>query len=477
MSNTQEAVDHVVHGPEDGENIDPSGPSRIVKEELCGETTNVIGSRLKPIMVVDGDEMLEVTEVVSSSTTNEDYLPRTRAQSCFMADSEPEVEEGHLTEARRTPLLENQNAIPEMNASKQFPVETSAGTEEKLSPISVKQEATDDVIELRPTKRKRVVLDAVVVPTLASILAKHPRVITKEEKEKQMKKLQNPKVKKAKGTFSLVTVWDRLNGIGREPYPIPLEHSIASVMVSRDFLSSVYGGNQQQTFPSIAQEKIDVHGLHDFMYPNLLFNPCAPQIPGAPGLFFEAPGHPAGDWPKVQRVITRIDSNAWHYLGQYKLSPAPSLTKEEWANEQPQVRNTWATEICKRGWGATVRARIYLRKQLKREFTEAELDQERHANRKYDITPEEVGKAFLRGEESIAVWTMQCIGYDADFQRNLAEKFPAYEPQPKDSRSKKSVAKDSALKEPKSKAGQKRKRREDEFFDNDDDDDDDDDDD
>ena len=35
------------------------------------------------------------------------------------------------------------------------------------------------------------VLDAVVVPTLASILAKQSRVITKEEKEKQMKKLQN----------------------------------------------------------------------------------------------------------------------------------------------------------------------------------------------------------------------------------------------------------------------------------------------
>ena len=108
-------------------------------------------------------------------------------------------------------------------------------------------------------------------------------------------------------------------------------------MVSRVFLSSVYGGNQQQTFPTISKEKLDIHGLDDFMYPNLLFNPCAPQMPGAPGLFFRARGQPAGHWPKVQRVITRIDSNAWQYVGQYKLSPAPSLTKDEWAAEDPQV--------------------------------------------------------------------------------------------------------------------------------------------
>ena len=136
----------------------------------------------------------------------------------------------------------------------------------------------------------------------------------------------------------------------------------------------------------------------------------------------------------------------------------------------------------------TVRGRIYLRKQLKREFTTAELSQELGLHRKYDITPEEVDKAFLRGEEvseasdefnsylqliyfwqSIAVWTMQCIGYDAGFQRNLAEKFSTFEPKPKDSRSKNSGGtKDApATRQPKSKTGQKRKRRENTFSDSD----------
>jgi hypothetical protein len=114
--------------------------------------------------------------------------------------------------------------------------------------------------------------------------------------------------------------------------------SISGVTVTRDFLSSVYGGNTQQTFPSIAPEKLEIHGLNDFMYPNLYFNPCAPQRPGAPGLFFKAArGRPAGDWPAVQRVISRIDSNVWQYVGQYKMRPSISLTEEEWVFQKPSV--------------------------------------------------------------------------------------------------------------------------------------------
>lgn len=62
------------------------------------------------------------------------------------------------------------------------------GTEEELSSvISVKHEPMDN-IDLRPPKKQRVFMDAVVVPTLASIFRKR---ITREEKEQHMKKLQN----------------------------------------------------------------------------------------------------------------------------------------------------------------------------------------------------------------------------------------------------------------------------------------------
>jgi hypothetical protein len=63
---------------------------------------------------------------------------------------------------------------------------------------------------------------------------------------------------------------------------------------------------------------------------------------------------------------------------------------------------------------------------------------------------------------------MKCIDYDADFQCNLAEKFPTFvpKPKPKGGSKKPSGADDSpAGKEPKSKAGQKRKRSDNDFSD------------
>jgi hypothetical protein len=106
----------------------------------------------------------------------------------------------------------------------------------------------------------------------------------------------------------------------------------------------------------------------------------------------------------------------------------------------------------------------------------------------YDITQEDVGQAFLRGEEvsmsivscytisemssqSIAVWTMECVGYDVDFQLNLIEKFPTFVPAPSkkgQTRKKATTTKTT----PKFKADKKRKRIEvkstDEDGDNDD---------
>jgi hypothetical protein len=63
---------------------------------------------------------------------------------------------------------------------------------------------------------------------------------------------------------------------------------------------------------------------------------------------------------------------------------------------------------------------------------------------------------------------MQCVGYDEDFQHNLAEKFPIFESK-LDGSKKRSGANDlpATAKEPKSKAGQKRKRQESKFSDSD----------
>jgi hypothetical protein len=268
--------------------------------------------------------------------------------------------------------------------------------------------------------------------------------------------------------MSMDSVHHRLRDIGYDPYPIPLAKDIQDVTFTRHFISYHYGGNTQEPFPSIGQFFLDKHGLDDFMYPNLEYNPHAPEVPGAPGLFFEAIGGPAYNWPQEQRVISRIKQGEWQYQGQYVLAPAKSLTKEEWGSQRPnvpdftpvifnfvdfdfrQVQNTWAKQICTRGWGRRTRARITLRQQLRRDPTPEEVDNAMEAKNEYsDVTPEQVGRAFTRGEEvgilnyisacsyialshwqCIAVWTMRCIGYDVNFQQNLAEKFPGWVPPP-----------------------------------------------
>ena len=122
------------------------------------------------------------------------------------------------------------------------------------------------------------------------------------------------------------------------PYDVNLDPTITDVTTSRTFTSRQWGGNTQSTFPSIRQDMLARHGLNDFMYLNLFFNPHTPQWPGAPGLFFD----PSVDWvaherPGVRRVSVRLKSSCWLYVGQYQRTPAPSLTIEEWKSQAPKV--------------------------------------------------------------------------------------------------------------------------------------------
>lgn len=145
-----------------------------------------------------------------------------------------------------------------------------------------------------------------------------------------------PKVKKNENlVFNVDTVRERLrNGPGLDIFLITLEKSIRDEAVSRKFMSHQYGGSSQATSPNISKKFLEKHGLNDWLYLSLDYHPHAPQVPGAPGLFFSV-GDP-GVWEGESRVFTRITQNPalWQYMGQYELTSAPSLTKEEW-HEQP----------------------------------------------------------------------------------------------------------------------------------------------
>ena len=228
----------------------------------------------------------------------------------------------------------------------------------QLEALSIAPEAAE-----RPRKRRQF-LGYIEVPSVASIYGKR-NIVSKPATELKIKydekigKLVNvcifkllprdsayciypskPKVKRQQNfVLNADTVRTRLDNIPKDPYPIPLEQARWYFEVTRSFLSHVYGGSPQGTFPSISKEKFAVHGLADFMYPNLNLNPYAPEIPGAPGLFFVADNKPAGKWPwkPIQRVIVRIEAGKWQYMGQYRMEPATSLTKDEWASQKPIV--------------------------------------------------------------------------------------------------------------------------------------------
>jgi hypothetical protein len=53
----------------------------------------------------------------------------------------------------------------------------------------------------------------------------------------------------------------------------------------------------------VPQKKFAVHGLDDFTYPNLDLNPYAPEVSGAPGLFFVPSNEPAEEWRPLQRSL------------------------------------------------------------------------------------------------------------------------------------------------------------------------------
>lgn len=121
-------------------------------------------------------------------------------------------------------------------------------------------------------------------------------------------------------------------------YNVNLDPAIRDVTTTRTFTSKQWGGNPQLTFPSIRPDMLARHGLDDFMYLNLYFNPHAPQWPGAPGLFFACSIHPeTSEWVPIERVLVRLKTNCWFYVGQYQCMPAPSLTPEEWKSQSPKV--------------------------------------------------------------------------------------------------------------------------------------------
>ncbi|KAF9457258.1 hypothetical protein BDZ94DRAFT_256303 [Collybia nuda] len=308
-------------------------------------------------------------------------------------------------------LVENPQAAIEERAEVGFKIEDT----ESDTKIDVRMAEVFELISERPQKRRRKI---------------------ELENIKRDQEHKNPvwKVEVKKNYdlgLSLDTVFRRIDDLNIKEFPINLDDELLNETVTRDFLSSTFGGNSQATFPQISAKNVQKHGFNDFMCLNLEYNPRAPQRAGFPGLFFMCSDKDLrSKWrADQQRVFVRIAVNVWLYIGQYSLIRAAGLTVAEWKTLSYNVKTTWAENVCSMDWGKRMRTRICLRKALRREPTVEEVDQNQSNN--FKITSEEVVEAYNSGKEMIGVWGMKCIGYDEAFQRDIVEKYQRWTPKQK----------------------------------------------
>ncbi|KAN0093024.1 hypothetical protein V8E55_003808 [Tylopilus felleus] len=223
---------------------------------------------------------------------------------------------------------------------------------------------------------------------------------------------------KPEESISQPVVRDRLARIGYETFDLDVPRDIrVDATATRAFTSRIWGGSMQTTFPRIGNRF--THGLDDFMYVSLLYDPHAPRWPGSPGLLFRFRDDGRA-WPKTMRVIVRLRRNAWQYMGQYELTAAPPLTLEEWNAQSVQVKYKWADKLSKWKLDGGLKAKIVLWKRLGRVPTPQEVAAALQSNERFHASAHEILRACDEGRVVVHVWCMKCVGYDVDFQRRIA---------------------------------------------------------
>ena len=128
--------------------------------------------------------------------------------------------------------------------------------------------------------------------------------------------------------------WEGIN----YKYPIPLSKELAEFKFKRAYISHLYGGNTQATFPEPSVEKVEWHGLNDWIFLSLDFNPHAPTRPEHSGLFFSEEGRATETQHTIERTFVLVESGNWVYMGQYKMEPGISLSTDLWKRQKPAVR-------------------------------------------------------------------------------------------------------------------------------------------
>ncbi|KAL0580462.1 hypothetical protein V5O48_001532 [Marasmius crinis-equi] len=285
------------------------------------------------------------------------------------------------------------------------------------------------------------------IPQVKKEEGEDEKIRTKEQAKRFLRQMRNDamKVKKEaeEGVLDPLTVVNILEGV--KPFPIPLDDDDdldIHFTVSRPFLSSLFGGSSQSTFPDIATEKIEekltAFGFAEDQWQCIKpdWNPHMPSVPGRPGLYFGSRSlkddlTPNTEWDRgICRVFACIDTSKWLYVGQYEIEYVSTLTIDEWKGLPDKAKETWIKGIVKKTWARKHRIRIYLRNRpgTDRQFTLAEysLKLADTANKYLGVVTEaQVADALDCGEEAIVVWKMRCVDYEKEFQRHIISNSPS----------------------------------------------------
>lgn len=178
-------------------------------------------------------------------------------------------------------------------------------------------------------------------------------------------------------------------------------------------------------------EKKKIPGRNfQFLTATYQLNPNMPSYPGGPGLLLSCRKAMLGSVWSLFAPVRSEKMARWNYLGQYTPEEAGTLTRDEFQSQTPAVREKWGKKIVehkKYPEYLEMRARIAFRKRNGGEepdvkAVESEIKRiKENKDAKY-LSVQDVIGAFDRGEESISIISMECVSYNEEFARELADK-------------------------------------------------------
>lgn len=149
---------------------------------------------------------------------------------------------------------------------------------------------------------------------------------------------KGPKVKEEPTSIGPNGVRERLEGL--HSFAVNLDLAIRSVTVDRKFMSATFGASPQALYSKSSRAGRE----YSFIFPNPKWNPEVPRIPGEAGLLCRAVDFvPWQD--HVIKVLVWLDTNKWHYLGDYKSAQVRSLSQAEFLEFSSSVRGTLSSAL------------------------------------------------------------------------------------------------------------------------------------